>query len=287
VRGDWLSAMDGDDRWHPEKLEKEYLAIQNMPGAEIAYSNVRLIDQYGTPTQVWHDDRKGPPPTGHVFTRVFSRRFFNNTGSVFRSQLVSMKAMQAIGLYYDAGLNSFWDWDEKIRLTSKYQVAYSGGVYSDYRQHPGGMSQDRSDRNIVAMMKVYDKNKGLISKESLMDQIFVMMHAEAAINELGRSINRTQQEYTFEKIVRRLKDAIAGAPAVEEEVKRRAIAMIRPLYVHDVWEKINSRQNALALESWIRYLKEDPDPIDLQLNLPAQLHQVLQGTYRHKMQNKQ
>jgi len=284
IRGEWVSVMDGDDRWHPEKLEKEFLAIKKFPGAEIAYSNVRLINQHGSPTQIWHDDRKGLPPTGDVFTQTFSRQFFNNTGSIFRNHLVSQKAMRDIGLYYDARLNSFWDWDEKIRLTAKYQVAYSGGIYTDYRQHPGGMSHDRSDRNIVAMMEVYKKNKGLLSGRSLPERVFIMRHAESAIHELGVSINRASAEYTYEKIVGRLQQVVADEPETESGVRQKAIAMIRPLYVQDIAEKLNGGQNIRALESWIGYLKNDPNPIDLQINLPAQLHHVLQGTYRKMAQ---
>jgi glycosyltransferase involved in cell wall biosynthesis len=36
VSGDWVSAIDGDDCWLPEKLEKEWKTLQQSPSAKSA-----------------------------------------------------------------------------------------------------------------------------------------------------------------------------------------------------------------------------------------------------------
>ena len=74
--GDFVCLMDGDDRWLPCKLELEWQALQNCPGAQIAYSNVYEIDDDGKHIGIYFDGQGDEPPSGDVFIHVYSRRLF-------------------------------------------------------------------------------------------------------------------------------------------------------------------------------------------------------------------
>jgi len=47
IQGDYVTWLDGDDRFYPQKLEKEIELLQQHPEAEMVFSNVRAIDQSG------------------------------------------------------------------------------------------------------------------------------------------------------------------------------------------------------------------------------------------------
>ena len=71
IQGNYYCWIDGDDRWHHQKLEYEWLALRNNPDAGAVYSNVRLIDAVGREIGIWKR------PTTHngaedVFQDVFS-----------------------------------------------------------------------------------------------------------------------------------------------------------------------------------------------------------------------
>ncbi len=71
ARGDYISTVDGDDSWHPRKLEREWQALERNPVAQIAYSHVHLIDSEGRLEGIWEGGVEGD-----VFEAVFSRNEF-------------------------------------------------------------------------------------------------------------------------------------------------------------------------------------------------------------------
>ena len=86
--GELQSEIDGDDIWAPQKLEMEWKALKNSPRAKLAYSNVFIINEKGTKIDSWIDSNESNPPKGDVFVKVFAKRFFKNTRSVFRNELI-------------------------------------------------------------------------------------------------------------------------------------------------------------------------------------------------------
>ncbi len=45
---DLIARQDGDDYWHPDKLEKQIAFLQNNPGIDILGTQIRLLDEDGT-----------------------------------------------------------------------------------------------------------------------------------------------------------------------------------------------------------------------------------------------
>ena len=155
--GDWVCLMDGDDRWDPRKLECEWEALSHQPEAQLAYSGVRVIDEQGETLDIWRPPSQGEAPQGDVLCEVMSRRFFPNTRSVFRNELVSSHAFNEEG-DGDDSLEHLWDWDRKIRYVKRFSVAYSGAVLVDYRVHKRGIHNSASSVLHRAHRAIYEKH---------------------------------------------------------------------------------------------------------------------------------
>ena len=70
VRGDLVTYLDGDDRFLPDKLEKEINCLKKNPDAKIIFSNVYITDSDGQRKGTWIENNN-LPPTGYVFLQVF------------------------------------------------------------------------------------------------------------------------------------------------------------------------------------------------------------------------
>jgi glycosyltransferase involved in cell wall biosynthesis len=180
ARGDLIIWMDGDDRWLPRLLEVQLTALQKEPSAQVACSNVCLVDSVGNRLKVWDDGTEPEPPSGDVFVEVFSRRFFPNSRSVFRNYLVYRVALEQTG-YNDPDLESYWDWDGKIRLTSRFRVSYTGEALVEYRVHEGGFSRSQPSTHLRGMVGVYEKNLPLLSSRTLAEAARVKCNIESLI----------------------------------------------------------------------------------------------------------
>jgi len=178
--GELVSRLSGDDMWLPQKLELEWQALQRNTDARIAYSNIYTISPEGNLTGIYYDGRGKPPPEGDVLLNVYSRRFFQKSKSIFRNPLIYRDNWEETG-DCDINLKSYMDWDLRIRLTSRYKVAYSGEALVIYRQHPGGISRSNPAMNYHAMVSVYEKHINLLSNMPLRDQIQVRCNIESIL----------------------------------------------------------------------------------------------------------
>ncbi len=178
IQGDLYAWIDGDDRWLPQKLQKEWQALSTYPDAKLAYSNVYVIDANGHRTGLWYNGKGQSPPTGDVFVNVFAKRFFCNTHNVFRNPLVYSSALERVGLF-DLNLDNYWDWDEKIRLTYKFPVVYSGHALVEYRLHKDGIHMQDAKIQIRAISRIFEKHLEKLKHRSECDQIRVRCSLES------------------------------------------------------------------------------------------------------------
>ena len=168
--GDYHTFLDGDDRFLPNKLEKESALINDGENVKIVFSNINYIDENGKVTRCWSEDIK--PPIGDVFKYVFARKF--PKGNLFRSELVNIKAWREIG-YYDEGLkNLYEDYDMRIRLTKHFNTAYCDEVLSEYRIHAHGLSRVDKVKHLESFKYILKKNKSLLDDLSDKDKKYIL-----------------------------------------------------------------------------------------------------------------
>ncbi len=178
--GNLISSLGGDDRWLPGKLEAEFKVLRDSTGATIAYSNVYTIDAEGKRTGIWYDGKGPIPPSGDVFTEVFSRRFFTVPDNVFRNQLMYRSLLEETG-YYDESIPIHLDWDFKIRLAARHKVVYSGEAMVEYRIHDEGVHGSPPAVHLESMSAVYEKNLPLLEERSIEESIRIRCNMESRL----------------------------------------------------------------------------------------------------------
>ena len=109
--GEYISFIDADDLWTPDKLEAQLQVLQANPQAAVAYSWTKCIDEVG---QV---SRRGShiSVTGDVYKNLLVVNFLEN-GS---NPLIRRQALNEVGSF-DESLTPAEDWDLWLRLAARY-----------------------------------------------------------------------------------------------------------------------------------------------------------------------
>ncbi|MBE9011664.1 glycosyltransferase family 2 protein, partial [Pseudanabaenaceae cyanobacterium LEGE 13415] len=125
AQGEFVSFLDADDLWTSDKLERQYIALQNCSNADIAYSwFVCMVEDEQATAFI----KGNPVPfVGYVYPQLLLGNFVGNGSNI----LIRRSAIAAIG-EFDPSLKSCEDWDYYLRaavhsnfvLVPDYQVIY-------------------------------------------------------------------------------------------------------------------------------------------------------------------
>ncbi len=137
--GEFISFIDADDLWTPDKLEAQLKALQTNPQAAVAYSWVDYIHEDGT------FFRHGNYVTinGNAYEKILVQSVLEN-GS---NPLIRKEALNEVG-GFNQSLTPPEDWDMWLRLAKHYDF-----VTVPYPQILYRMSSHSASNNIVKMEK--------------------------------------------------------------------------------------------------------------------------------------
>jgi len=131
--GDYISFIDADDLWTPDKLESQFNALQANPQAAVAYSWTNSIDERGKLL------RRGfyVELNGDVYKTLLVINFLENGSNplIRRTALVEMGG-------FEESLTHGEDWDMWLRLASSYDFVAVSSPQVLYRISPGSASSD-------------------------------------------------------------------------------------------------------------------------------------------------
>jgi glycosyltransferase involved in cell wall biosynthesis len=192
VAGDYVTYVDGDDRFLPTKLEKEARLLQASSHAQIAFSNNFYMTADGVHTGIWAEEVK--PPEGDIFCQTFARDFPKR--NLFRMELVNYHAWEKVG-FYDPNLQIYEDYDMRIRLTKHLRAVYYDEPLTEIRRCNTGLSSSKSGRHFEALDYIYQKNKALLvdlgdAERDYVTRKFGEWIARVATRASGEALNESQ-----------------------------------------------------------------------------------------------
>lgn len=129
AQGEFITFIDADDLWTPDKLETQYQALQAYPEAGVVYSWTSFIDENSNFLFAWEPLYY----QGDVYADLLQQNFISSGSNI----MVRRQYIQAAG-YFDPNLKSVEDWDYYLRLAAlcpfavvpKYQILYRRSLQS-------------------------------------------------------------------------------------------------------------------------------------------------------------
>jgi glycosyltransferase involved in cell wall biosynthesis len=245
--GDYVSHVDGDDRFLPTKLEREARLLHDDSRVQIAFSDYYYITADGSRRGSWADSQK--PPRGDVFCRTFARDFPKR--GLFRNELTNRQAWKDIG-YYDANLPLYEDYEMLIRLTKHLRVSYHDEPLSEYRIHDAGLSRARAVDHLAALSYIYEKNKHLLDDlspaarakvERKLDEWMARI-ADRAVDE---AIRDAQQQGGRAHAVRKYLQLVRTQPSRSVHV-RAVLGLLLPEAAYDSLRAVSRRARLYGRE---------------------------------------
>jgi glycosyltransferase involved in cell wall biosynthesis len=180
ARTPFLSFLDSDDRWTPDKLERQVPVLEADPAVGLVHGHVEVIDGDGTTLSgetarhrelFTNAHRNGVTYAGYAFDcRCFSSAI-----------TVRVDAVEAVGRYDPALLLDDYDLYLRLALDSKI-VFLEGAPMALYRHHEGQMTtyeltmgQIQTARKHLALLDARDG----VPDEELARRNFLLMLARS------------------------------------------------------------------------------------------------------------
>jgi len=131
ARGEYISFLDADDLWTPDKLEAQLKALQENSQAAVAYSWSDWIDESGQFL------RAGGHITvnGNAYEKLLLRDFVES-GS---NPLIRKYALDEVG-GFDQSVTPAEDWDMWLKLAARYEFVTVQSPQILYRVYPTSAS---------------------------------------------------------------------------------------------------------------------------------------------------
>jgi len=223
----FVSQLDGDDAFHPEKIQREVRALGGRTDA-VAFSDTLRLD----PEDYWDCSWFAGLSGTAAVAGMISRR-----GSLPRDMLFAKSLFQEAGGYREE-CSIYEDWGLKIRLAEKARHwLYSGGPGTLYR--PGGLSRVSAAQHIHGALWIlcHDAN-GVIARNGAQVAAFLGLLKVMKVDVDPRMFDPQDElmaqkvGVAFDTIKRSLLDKPASAYAGKDDEflgqLRRAISIVGP-----------------------------------------------------------
>src|SRR5262245_25869041 len=127
-RGEWIAFLDSDDRWMPDKLERQLARLQNGAHGQWCYAKYRMITRAGAATPQPHGGPWQP------FEGSFVDRILTTEAAVLLQTLI-VAAGLAREVMFDERLPLAEDYDFVLRLAALAPGCVVDDVMAEIRMH--------------------------------------------------------------------------------------------------------------------------------------------------------
>ena len=154
--GTFICFLDSDNRWYPNKLERQLEEFQNHPNVAMVYGDSKIINAAGEIISCKNISRY----SGRVTAKLLADNFISMNTTMTRSQV-----LKDIG-----GFNTNNHWDEDYDLWLSISIGskflYVPDYFGEYRIMGGQISDDKESRiqaNERLIFKFVSENPSVVS----------------------------------------------------------------------------------------------------------------------------
>ncbi|SRX55355.1 glycosyltransferase family 2 protein [Aequorivita sp. CIP111184] len=200
VTGDFVTYLDGDDLYLPNKLEIESQLMKNND-CNIVFTNNMYVDpdDVNDVKWIWATDKI--KLSSNLFAQTISRDFPRR--SLFRMELINYEFLKNIG-FHDLNLKIYEDYDLRIRLAKKAKISCSIEPTTKIRISKNGLSRTNREEHIKSYKYIYSKYETDVNNlnESLRNEVKLKM--ERNLNSLYKQKNEFSNKTLKERIKNKL-----------------------------------------------------------------------------------
>jgi len=181
VKGNYVAILNGDDRFLPQKLERELEALQKYPAASCVYSNLIFIDSNGQSLYIRDQEEQ---PSGDVFAYVAQGTF-----GLLRSMVIDYTLLQEFG-FLDERFPKYDGFELTVYLARRGKFAYIQEPLLEKRKYPSSDSKSlKVKEHLHELEGIYKKmlphleNMPVLQKKNL-TEIWVQRLSQWQISDL-------------------------------------------------------------------------------------------------------
>ena len=173
VKGDFVTYLDGDDVYLPNKLEIESNLLKDN-SSDVAFTNNMYVNPDNLNDIKWIWAANKIKLNSNLFAQTIARDFPRR--SLFRMELINYELLKEVG-FHDVNLKIYEDYDLRIRLAKKAKISCSIEPTSKIRISKKGLSKANKEEHIKAYQYIYNKYKTDIDKldETLRNEVLAKM----------------------------------------------------------------------------------------------------------------
>ena len=179
---EYISFIDADDLWTPDKLARQLDAFERSPNAAVAYSWTDYIDQTGQ--FIAHDQQV--TFSGNVYGELLCRDFLESASNV----TIRRQAFLDVG-GFDSSLSGAADWDFFLRLAKCYDfvaVPYLGVLYRISNSSMSSNLSLQEQECIAVIERAYEQAPATL--QSLKPQSFSYLYQYLSFNAMRGTLSR-------------------------------------------------------------------------------------------------
>lgn len=158
-RGEFIALLDGDDLWHPDKLEIQLRCLRERE-VDVVCCRFKECDSKGAPLP-----SKESGPVGEFTSQEFFRLCYSYFFILPSAVMVRSEALRRLG-GFDSSLRAHEDFEMWLRLASGgCRLAALPDILLTYRRHPESLTYKALFEPAVQMLPCYSSSPWLSETE--------------------------------------------------------------------------------------------------------------------------
>ena len=147
AKGDYITFLDTDDYWLPEKLEKQFQYFKKYPQIKIIYGNYFILNEKLKTKKIAY--KEADLPSGKIYNNIL---FNYNVG------FLSVCFNQKMNIKFDERFDIIGDFDAIIKISKKEEFGLIKEPLSVYRFHKDNFSLLNKEKHFNELNTWYNEN---------------------------------------------------------------------------------------------------------------------------------